>query len=148
MVASVEESPPRPSLLPVLEAQVLGSSVEASLDLDDVSVPLAGGGVFHSPLFQGLVVCSSRGFHDFSKQLSFGDPKQEVLHHFGASDGVSCLSGEFFKFRDVAVHVSWVSFQLLELGPGSNFSLAIHELLLKFVEELVPYRWDVVICWV
>ena len=75
MVASIEESPSRSSLLSVLEAQVLGSSVEASLDLDDVSVPLAGGGVFHGPLFQGLVICSGRRFHNFSKQLPFGDPK-------------------------------------------------------------------------
>ena len=110
MVASVEESPSRPTLLSVLEAQVLGLSVEVLLDLDDVSVSLAGSGVFHSPLFQGLVVCSGWGFHDFSKQLSFGDSKQEVLHHFRASDGVSCLSGELFKFRNVAVHVSWVGF--------------------------------------
>ena len=148
MIASVEESSSRPPLLSVLETQVLGSSVEASLDLDNVSVSLAGRGMFHGPLFQGLVVRGSRGFHDFSKQLSFGDSEQEVLHHFRASDGVPCLSGEFFKLRNVAVHVGWVGFQLLELGPGSDFSLAVHELLFELVEELVPYHRDVVVCWV
>ena len=76
MVTSIEESSPQPlSLLSVLEAQVLGSSIEALLDLDDVSIFLAGSGVFHSPLLQGLVVCSGRRFHDFSEQFSFRNPK-------------------------------------------------------------------------
>ena len=73
MVTSVEESPLQPSLLSVLEAQVLGSTVEASLDLNDVSVSLAGGSMFYRSLFQGLVVCGGWGFHDFSKQFPFGD---------------------------------------------------------------------------
>ena len=76
MVTSIEESSPQPLLLlSVLEAQVLGSSIEASLDLDDVSVFLTSRGMLYNPLLQGLVVCSSRRFHDFSEQFSFGNPE-------------------------------------------------------------------------
>jgi len=67
------------------------------------------------------------------------------MEHFVVPLDVTGIAAEFFESRDVVVDLWELHMAVFKLCSGPILFLGVLVLFRKFVQELIPYVWNVVV---
>jgi len=134
-------------LLETAASSIEASGVGSSPSFKDAFDQHSRSSDFNGLTFEPLVIHQDGryeyGFHDIGWE-SF----DKQMEYFVVSLDVAGIVTEFFKPRDVVIDLWKFHATVLKLSPGSVLLLGVLILFCEFMQELIPYVWDVVMDWV
>jgi len=133
--------------LKVVTSSVETSGIGSSPSFEDAFDQHSGSGNFDGFIFEPAMICRDGGYkyclHDVGWK-SF----DEQMEDFVIPLGIASIAAEFFKLRDVVIDLWELHMAFFKLGSGSVFLLGVLILFRKFMQELVPYIWDIIEDWI
>jgi len=102
---------------------------------------------FNGFVFEVLIIGRNGGYENSFHDIGWKSFDKQV-EYFIVSLGVASIATEFFELRDVVINFWELYATIFKLRSGSVFFLGILILFCKFMQELIPYVWDVVIDWI